>query len=91
MLNALYSKIHRKGNAMNSTTTPRILTIKQLAELYKGTAVTEYAIRQWVKRGAFTVIRSGKKTLINASIFESFLTNGGAKPTEEPRGIQRIM
>lgn len=76
---------------MNSTTTPRILTIKQLAELYKGTAVTEYAIRQWVKRGEFTTIRSGKKALINAAVFESFLTNGGAKHTAEPRGIRRIM
>lgn len=76
---------------MNSTTTPRILTIKQLAELYKGTAVTEYAIRQWIKRGEFPIIRSGKKALINAAVFECFLTTGGAEPTTERRGIRRIM
>jgi len=49
---------------------PHICTIRQLAS---ETGIAEYAIRRWAKQGAFRVMRSGKKYLINYDIFIKFL------------------
>lgn len=71
---------------------PHICTIKQLAT---ETGISEYCIRQWVKQGAFKVLRSGKKYLINYDVFIKFLVSGEEnQPTSAPPtyyGIRRVV
>jgi hypothetical protein len=48
-------------------------TIPQTVAKYRGSDITDRAVRRWVKEQAFPVVRVGVKVLINQSIFEQFL------------------
>ena len=50
-----------------------VLTIAQAAELYKGTALTETAIRRLIKTGQLKSRRVGTKYLILESTIEEWL------------------
>ncbi len=66
---------------------PHVCTINQLAE---ETGMSAYTIRQWVKKGEFRAMKSGKKYLINYDVFMRYLNREGAEIVTPSFGIRRI-
>ena len=48
-------------------------TIPRTVEKYRGSGITDRAVRRWVQEQAFPVVRVGVKVLINQDVFEKFL------------------
>ena len=60
------------------TTQKEILTITELGREYKPRGIATFAIRNWAKAGLFPTLKAGNRTYINRTVFEEFLTKGGA-------------
>lgn len=58
---------------MDHAQLPEMLTITQTAARTKNAGISEYTIRRWVHEGAFPVVQTGKKVLINWAVFVRFL------------------
>ena len=74
-------------NAPKNRPPQRPLTIKQVAELYEGTAVTAHTIRLAIKRGLIPHARLGRKYLVTPESVEAWLrgeTTATPEPTPKP-------
>lgn len=58
---------------MDHTQLPDMLNIEDAAKRAESIGISKYTIRRWVNEGAFPVVKTGKKVLINWDIFVRFL------------------
>lgn len=66
---------------MDCKSRPEVLTIAAAAKLYRGTSLTESAIRRLVRSGGIPSRKVGAKYLITASAIENWL-NAPSKKEE---------
>ncbi|MBR3973247.1 MAG: hypothetical protein IKJ99_04790 [Oscillospiraceae bacterium] len=71
---------------------PDIVTIRQAAARAKsdGLAISEYAIRQWVRLGVVPVRKAGSKSLLSYTNLVSFLRCENGQDNMPPATLHRV-